>query len=72
LIDESSDEDMGKKRVLAGVKRVLREEEDEEDLSAHVKRKARRIMKPGAEDESDYDVWADDKKEDDTKQNKKK
>jgi hypothetical protein len=35
--------------------------EDDEDLGATIKRKVRRIMKPGDE-ESDYDVFADEKK----------
>ena len=49
---------------MIGNKRTTRdknEEEDDEDLGATIKRKVRRIMKPG-DDESDYDVFADEKK----------
>jgi hypothetical protein len=40
--------------------------EDDEDLGATIKRKVRRIMKPG-DDESDYDVFADEKKQEEEK-----
>ena len=41
--------------------------EDDEDLGATIKRKVRRIMKPG-DDESDYDVFADEKKQEEVKE----
>jgi hypothetical protein len=55
---------------LTGNKRIkqdaLKSAEDDEDLGFTIKRKVRRIMKPG-DDESDYDVFADEKKEEEVK-----
>jgi hypothetical protein len=44
----------------------LKSFEDDEDLGTTLKRKVRRIIKPG-DDESDYDVFADEKKEEEVK-----
>jgi hypothetical protein len=55
---------------LTGNKRIkqdaLKSAEDDEDLGFTIKRKVRRIMKPG-DDESDYDVFADEKKQEEVK-----
>ena len=55
---------------VTGNKRIkqdaLKSVEDDEDLGTTLKRKVRRIMKPG-DDESDYDVFADEKKEEEVK-----
>ena len=45
---------------------ALKSFEDDEDLGTTLKRKVRRIIKPG-DDESDYDVFADEKKEEEVK-----
>ena len=45
---------------------AMKSTEDDEDLGATIKRKVRRIMKPG-DDESDYDVFADEKKQEEMK-----
>lgn len=56
---------------LTGNKRskqdAVKPAEDDEDLGATIKRKVRRIMKPG-DDESDYDVFADEKKQEEVKE----
>ena len=54
---------IGNKRIKQD---ALKSVEDDEDLGTTLKRKVRRIMKPG-DDESDYDVFADEKKEEEVK-----
>ena len=54
---------IGNKRIKQD---TLKSVEDDEDLGTTLKRKVRRIMKPG-DDESDYDVFADEKKEEEVK-----
>jgi hypothetical protein len=57
--EESEDEIIVKGKRDRPVKSV--EEEEDEDIGVTVKRKVRRIMNAN-DSESDYDVWAEEKK----------